>query len=97
MYRFALFLWSLASLLPSEFPKLEIEAPTELDAVRKRLESIPAGRFADIAEILGLIDEGPVIQVKLATETSDVAHGAAPWISVFVMGVSKLVIIYSAL
>jgi len=96
MYRFALFLWSLASLLPSEFPKLEIEAPTELDAVFKRLESIPAGRFADIAEILGLIDAGPVIQVKLATETSDVARGVAPWISGFAMGESNLVVIFPA-
>src|SRR5207245_1925365 len=34
MYRFVLALWFLASLLPSEFPKLEIEAPTELDPVR---------------------------------------------------------------
>src|SRR5881409_4538303 len=85
-----------ASLLPSEFPKLEIEAPTELDAVRKRLESIPAARFADIAEILGLIDAGPVIQVKLATETSDVARGVAPWVSGFAMGESNLVVIFPA-
>src|SRR5438093_1224776 len=96
MYRFALFLWSLASLLPSEFPKLGIEAPTELDAVRKRLESIPVGRFADIAEFLGLIDAGPVIQVKLATETSDVARGVAPWISGFAVGESNLVVIFPA-
>jgi len=86
MYRLALLLWFLASLLPSEFPKLDIEAPTELDAVRKRLESIPAGRFADIAEILGLIDAGPVIQVKLATATSDVVRGVGPGISGFGRG-----------
>src|SRR5438132_6259616 len=96
MYRFALFLWSLASLLPSQFPKLDIEAPTELDAVRERLESIPAGRFADIAEFLGLIDAGPVIQVKLATETSDVARGVAPWISGFAVAESNLVVMFPA-
>src|SRR5437870_2115997 len=96
MYRLALLLWFLASLLPSEFPKLEIEAPTELDAVRNRLQSIPPGRFADIAEFLGLIDAGPVIQVKLATETSDVARGVAPWISGFAMGESNLVVIFPA-
>src|SRR5207247_3415675 len=96
MYRLALLLWFLASLLPSEFPKLEIEAPTALDAVRNRLQSIPPGRFADIAEFLGLIDAGPVIQVKLATETSDVARGVAPWISGFAMGESNLVVIFAA-
>ena len=96
MYRLALLLWFLASLLPSEFPKLEIEAPTALDAVRNRLQSIPPGRFADIAEFLGLIDAGPVIQVKLATETSDVARGVAPWISGFAMGESNLVVIFPA-
>src|SRR5213080_737875 len=96
MYRFALFLWSLASLLPSEFPKLEIEAPTELDAVRNRLQSIPPGRFADIAEFLGLIDAGPVIQVKLATETSDLARGIAPWVSGFAVGESNLIVIFPA-
>jgi len=85
-----------ASLLPSEFPKLEIEAPRELDAVRNRLQSIPPGRFADIAEFLGLIDAGPVIQVKLATETSDVARGVAPWISGFAMGESNLIVIFPA-
>ena len=96
MYRLALLLWFLASLLPSEFPKLEIEAPRELDAVRNRLQSIPPGRFADIAEFLGLIDAGPVIQVKLATETSDVARGVAPWISGFAVGESNLVVIFPA-
>src|SRR5437867_12023151 len=85
-----------ASLLPSEFPKLEIEAPTELDPVRNRLQSIPPGRFADIAEFLGLIDPGPVIQVKLATETSDVARVVAPWISGFAAGESNLVVVFPA-
>src|SRR5206468_3992182 len=85
-----------ASLLPSEFPKLEIEAPTELDPVRNRLQSIPPGRFAYIAEFLGLIDPGPVIQVKLATETSDVARAVAPWISGFAAGESNLVVMFPA-
>src|SRR5437773_7135126 len=85
-----------ASLLPSEFPKLEIEAPTELDPVRNRLQSIPPGRFADIAEFLGLIAPGSVIQVKLATETSDVARAVAPWISGFAAGESNLVVMFPA-
>ena len=85
-----------ASLLPSEFPTLEIEAPTGLDPVRNRLQSIPPGRFADIAEFLGLIDPGPVIQVKLATETSDVARAVAPWISGFAAGESNLVVMFPA-
>src|SRR5437867_12033398 len=85
-----------ALLVPAECPKLEMEAPTELDAVRNGLHSVPPGRFADIAEFLGLIDAGPVIQVKLATETSDVARGVAPWISGFAMGESNLVVIFPA-
>src|SRR5207247_8590824 len=85
-----------AYLLASEFPTLVIEATIGLDPVRNRLQSIPPGRFADIAEFLGLIDPGPVIQVKLATETSDVARAVAPWISGFAAGESNLVVMFPA-
>src|SRR5207237_7539392 len=85
MYRLALLLWSLTWLQPSpsEFPRLKIEAPPELATVRARLESIPASRFADIAEFLGATGADAAIQVLLATETSDLARGVAPWVSVF--------------
>ena len=96
MYRLALFLWFVGWLQPSvsQFPGLEIEAPPELAAVRARLESIPAGRFADIAEFLGVRDPEPAIHVVLATETSDLAHGVAPWISGFAVGESNLIVIF---
>jgi len=98
MYRLALFLWSVASLLPlpSAFPKLEIEAPPDLAVVRARLESIPPGRFADIAEFLGVTDPGPTIRVLLAAETSDLARGIAPWVSGFAVGESNLIVIFPA-
>jgi len=98
MYRLALFLWSLGWLHPSvpEFPKLEIEAPPELAAVRARLESIPRSRFADIAEFLGVTEPEPAIQVRLAAETSDLARGVAPWISGFAVGESNLIVIFPA-
>src|SRR2546430_14679100 len=96
MYRLALLLWSVASLVPSPsaFPRLEIEAPPDLAAVRARLESIPPGRFADIAEFLGVTDPGPAIRVLLATETSDLARRVAPWVSGFAVGDSNLIVIF---
>src|SRR5262245_49341043 len=98
MYWLVLFLWLFASIRPPvpEFPRLEIEAPPELAAVRTRLESIPSRRLADIAYLLGITDPDPPIRVILAHATSELARGVVPWISGFAVGESSLVVIFPA-
>jgi hypothetical protein len=64
-------------------PQLRISAPPELAPVQKKLEAIDPKRFRDIAETVGLKDQGPPIQVVLAPETSDVAHKMDPWVAGF--------------
>lgn len=88
----SLFVWPPAP----EFPKIQIEAPPELTAVRMRLEAMPGGSFADIAQFLGISDSGTVIRVVLAPETSEVAHRAPPWISGFALGESSLIVLFPA-
>jgi hypothetical protein len=73
---------------PSQSLQLRIEAPPELAAVRKRLESINPQRFDDIAQLVGLTDVGPAIRVVLAPESSDPARSVSPWIAGFTVGES---------
>src|SRR5215510_4825459 len=98
MSRLFLFLLLLAGAAtpPPESPKLQIEAPSELAAVRTRLESTDPQRFADITMLLGINDAGPAIHVVLATEKSDWAHRFPPWVSGFAVGESDLVVIFPA-
>ena len=67
----------------SQSLQLRIEAPPELAAVRKRLESIDPQRFTDIAQLVGLTDGGPAIRVILVPEVSDLARSVSPWIAGF--------------
>src|SRR5438477_6414848 len=78
-----------------EFPTLQIEAPTELAAVRTRLQSIPSSRFGDIAEFLGS-EAGPAIHIILATENSEFARSVVAWVSGFAVGDANLVVIFPA-
>ena len=64
-------------------PQLRISAPPELSSVQKKLEAIDPKRFRDISETVGLMEQGPPIQVVLAPETSDVARKMDPWIAGF--------------
>jgi peptidase MA superfamily protein len=77
-------------------PELQIEAPPALAVIRKRLESIPPQRFADIASLLGIRESGPPIQVQLLSENSELARRVAPWIAGFAVGDSNLVVIFPA-
>jgi hypothetical protein len=79
---------------PSQSLQLRIEAPPELAAVRKRLESIDPQRFTDIAQLVGLTDVGPAIRVALVPESSDLARGVSPWIAGFT--VEESVILFPA-
>jgi len=81
MYRVVLFALFLTL-------QLRIEAPSELSAVRQRLESIDPQRFDDIAHLVGLTDAGPAIRVMLAPESSDLARSVSPWIAGFTVGES---------
>jgi hypothetical protein len=98
MPQFVLFFWFLASLGPlaPEFPRLQIEAPPELAAVRTRLESIPSSRFDNIAEFLGIGETEPAIHVILTAENSELARRVVPWISGFAVGESNLVVLFPA-
>jgi hypothetical protein len=69
-----------ADARPSQSLQLWIEAPPELAAVRKRLESIDPRRFTDIAQLVGLTDVGPAISIALVPESSDLARSVSPWI-----------------
>src|SRR4029079_16693366 len=79
MYRVVLFALFLTL-------QLRIEAPSELSAVRQRLESIDPQRFDDIAHLVGLTDAGAAIRVVLAPESSDLARSVSPWIAGFTVG-----------
>jgi hypothetical protein len=98
MYRLVLLVLLLAQVgsRPSKLPKLQIEGPPELAAVRTRLQSIDPWRFADITQLVGGTDVGPAIQVILAPENSDVARGVSRWISGFAVGASGSVVIFPA-
>jgi hypothetical protein len=76
--------------------RLQIEAPPELAAARMRLEAMPAGNFADIAQFLGVSDSGPAIHVVLTTEDSRLARDVPPWISGFAVGESNLIVLFPA-
>src|SRR5689334_10342986 len=84
------------ALLAWLVPVLNIEAPPELAAVRQRLESIDPARFADIAELVGIGNPGPAIQVFLAPENSDRARNVAPWVSGYAVGESAQVVLFPA-
>jgi hypothetical protein len=93
MYRVVLLalFFMQADARPSQSLQLRIEAPPELAAVRKRLESIDPQRFTDIAQLLGLTDVGPAIRVALVPESSDLARGVSPWIAGFTTGESAVI------
>src|SRR6516225_4619366 len=97
---FALVFWVLflTSLAPSSsgFPRLQIEAPPELAAVRERLEGVRPSTVADIAEFVGASDPGPAIHVILAPETSELARSVPPWVSGFAVFKSNLVVVFPA-
>src|SRR5437762_492813 len=98
MYRFVLFalLLAQAGARPSTLPKLQIEGPPELAAVRTRLQSIDPRRFADIMQLVGGFDAGPPIRVILAPENSEQASGVPKWISGFAVGASDSVVLFPA-
>lgn len=92
MHRLVLFAWLF--VLPAELPELRIQGPPELEPIRTRLESLDRRRFADVAGLLGIKDSGPVIQVVLATDDSDLARGVPPWIAGYAVGESDLVVLF---
>ena len=97
MYCLVVFAWVLAQEgAVSQFPKLLIEGPAEFASIRKRLESMEPERFADIARLLGVTEEGPPIQVILANENSNFARSVSSWIAGFAVGESNLVVIFPA-
>ena len=98
MYRVALLaaLFFQAGARPLNPPRLRIEAPPELVAIRARLESIDPLRLGGIAPLVGVTDSGPPIHVVLAPENSDLARGVPPWISGFAVAASGLVVIFPA-
>jgi hypothetical protein len=78
------------------FPKLEIEAPPEFQAIRTRLESLDPLRFADIAQLVGADDGTPPIHVLLAPENSNPARSVPPWIAGFAVETPEVVVIFPA-
>jgi hypothetical protein len=77
-------------------PQVRIAAPVEFSAVKARLESADSNLLADVAELVGLENPGPVIQVVLANESSPLAERTAPWIAGFALGSSGEVVIFPA-
>ena len=77
-------------------PQLRIAAPPELASVQKRLESIAPQRFDDIAQLVGLADAGPPIQVVLAPETAAVARKVPLWVAGFASSAESMVVLFPA-
>jgi len=70
---------------------LEIEAPPELAAVRRRFESIDSQQFDRIAQSVGLTDAGNPVRTVLATEQSDVARRVPVWVAGFAIRESVVI------
>jgi hypothetical protein len=87
-------LMSKAPGISAELPELRIQGPPQLNAVRTRLESLDRQRLEDVSRLLRIEDSGPVINVILATENSDLARGVPRWISGFAVGESDLVVLF---
>lgn len=87
-------LLSLVVLAQLPSPRLRIEAPPELSAIRTRLESIDPLRFTEVAQRVGLTGPLPTIRVILATEQTDWARSVSAWVAGFAIGASNLVVVF---
>ncbi len=76
---------SLAAKDP-DLPRLAIEAPPELETAARRIRALDPRRLRSIQRITGLGGAGEPIRVILATEGSDAARSAPPWISGWAYG-----------
>ncbi|MEZ5293270.1 MAG: hypothetical protein R2745_19465 [Vicinamibacterales bacterium] len=75
-------------------PALVVEAPPELAAARRRLESLDTRSYGDLVEVVGLDDAGPPIRVVLAAPDSQLAQEVPPWIAGFAIGEADLVVLF---
>ena len=94
--RVALLLIALAQALAGSQapPVLAIEAPPELAAARRRLESFDRTLLAGIVRTVGLADAGPPITVALAGEDSAAARGVDPWTAGFAIGNAGQIVLF---
>jgi hypothetical protein len=83
-----------ASPVPAVVPRLDIEAPGELEAARVRLESFDASRLIGVMRLLRLDDPGGAIRVVLASGTSDWSRQVPPTTAGFAVGEDNLVVLF---
>lgn len=77
-------------------PELRIEAPPELAAFRRRLESIDPKILAGVVRLVGMKSAGSPIRVILAPESSDLARETPSWTAGFAQGSASLVVLFPA-
>ncbi|HSK81464.1 MAG TPA: hypothetical protein VLQ45_33730 [Thermoanaerobaculia bacterium] len=62
-------------------PRLEVEAPPELEPAARRIRDFPPEELESAQRLTGLEDPGPPIRVILAPEGSGLALAVPPWVS----------------
>ncbi|TNF75357.1 MAG: hypothetical protein EP299_06295, partial [Acidobacteria bacterium] len=77
-----------------DVPRLEVEAPPELNALAERIHGQNPRRLEATMELLGLAKPGPPIRVILAGEDSSVAQGTPSWVSGFAYGNLGVVVLF---
>lgn len=80
----------------NDVPRLTIEAPEELAAARRRLESFDTGRLRGVMRLVGLDEPGDPIRVVLAPEGSPLARQAPPPIAGFASVDDSLIVLFPA-
>ena len=101
MYRFVAFKTLVAVLIAGGLlveaqtaPTLLINAPEELAAERKRLESFDRSPLAGIVRMAGLTDPGPPIHVILADEGSAAAASVSASTAGYAIGDAGLIVLF---
>jgi hypothetical protein len=75
-------------------PQLQIHDAGEFTALRARFEASNANRLAGIAELVGVPEPGPAIEVTLASESSEVAQRTPDWIAGFARDATNQIVIF---
>ena len=83
----------VAAPLPSEPPRLIVEAPPALAPAAARLRAIDPQQLASAMRLVGLSRPGPPIRVIVAPEGSGPAVLVAPWIAGYSLSDKGLVVV----
>ena len=88
-----LLLWIGVPAGAVEPPRLEIEAPPNLEPIAQRLRELNRGELDSAMRLVGLREPGPPIRVILAPEGSEAAERVPPWVSGYAIGEMGVIVL----